>query len=179
MPRDDFSPNQIAAKEKSGTRPVYLVEIGFDMGGGVPWRITSYGQNITVTGGDVWTANGCRVSGLRENFYASSCNVTVADADRAVYSLVVAQGLEKTVDIYSTRLPDGNTTIIPAADVIHVFSGIVSSLPRFGLQLVFGCKASAAVKRAPAIKATAPVNNWFLPPGTVIKWGRDSITIEA
>ena len=176
MPRDDYSAPIKSRIAKYGTRPVYLVVIGFDIGGGAPWRISSYGSNLTVNGTDVYQGTGCRVSGIQDSKPASTCSITVADSDRAVYNLFLLQGVQD-VTVYRWWAPDGNTFTLPSSDLVEAFVGRIGNVFP-GLRLRFDCRSDASVKRAPAFRAGAPVNNWISPVGKVIEWGRDKVTIE-
>ncbi len=179
MPRDDISAANQARIATYGPRPVYLVSIGFDVGGGAPWLITSYDRTLTVTGpGDVYSGIGCIVSGIPENRASSTCSITVADADRAVYALSVAQGPDQAVTVYRTWLPDGIIETVPVADLVPVFVGR-SGPSIFRLQVVFHCRSNSSVKRAPAVRVDSSWCTRLRPEGTVIAWGTGQITIGA
>ena len=85
MPRDDFGPNATSAIAEYGTWPIWLVDIGFDLGSGKTWKMSNYSRDITVTGiTDPYEGNGVIVSGLESDRPATQCNVEVPNADKSV-----------------------------------------------------------------------------------------------
>lgn len=176
MPRSDISAANQAQLALDGVRPVYMVYLGFDLGGGAPWRMTSYSDDLTQTPeSDVWTANGVRVSGIDYNSPASRCSLSLPNTDKSVLSLVQAQGLGQVAQVYMTWLPDGTTTTVATADMMWKFNGIIGS-GQFGSTARLDCMAIGAHRRVPYVRVTSLWANWLVPVGTSFTWG-NNITV--
>lgn len=176
MPRDDYNATLQSRIAKKGTRPIYLVELAFDLGGGTPLRATNYTQDI-LAGSITFTSNGAKVSGIADNEVSSTCSVSLRNTGKQWNAIVAAQGLGQVAKIWRSWLPDGATFNIGATDFPNVFDGVIGAA-QFGPMVRFDCRSQGASKRAPALRAGPPFANWIAAPGTKIYFGGGEVTIE-
>jgi len=176
MPKT-FNAYNLARIAELGTRPLYIVQLGFDMGGGAPWRMTTLDQNITVDG-TTYTSTGVKVSGFEHNEVAPTPVVEVNNSDGAVLALIQTEGLGTQEGIIGKLRADSPTkTSFVAADVEQIFDGIISAAV-IGKIVSFTLKPVSRTRMIPFIRLGKPVNNWNVQPGYTLRWGASFITVE-
>lgn len=166
---------------EDGTRPIYAVNLGFDTGGGTPWRITSFDQNITLSG-VTYTKHGVKVSGFDHNATTVTPTVTVDNTDGAVLALIQSEGLgtqeaviHKMWGVMDATSP--YTTSFVTGDFETIFRGIISGAPRIGSEVVLTLKHDFQTRMVPFIRLGKPVNNWNAQVGATFYWFNGKITV--
>jgi hypothetical protein len=156
-----------AAITADATRPVYLIEFGFD----TTQRAATWDADITWNG-QTWSASGVQVTRLT----SKDCSVKLpAGADDGWLALVMSDGVRgRTINIYEHHYDSASS---PQTDAVLVFSGIMDDA-QIGSEISLRVLESSRAKTFPPTSMDEPTFTHLLTPGTTIKWGTDTIKVN-
>lgn len=142
------------------TSPGYLVYLGFD-------PVLRYSTRETVSyGGYSWTGEvGAQVAAVSE----AAAQITLRNTDLSASSLVLNNVLADIQCVIYKRY---------GADAALLFDGYLDGAT-VGERVTLNAKAMATARKVPNKYITYPTFNFLIPPGTQIRWGLDTITLEA
>lgn len=163
MPRDitGASPGTIAAAiALPVTEPGYLVYLGFDQ------ALRHSTRKSLSWGGYAWTGGlGTRVASVTD----LAASLELRNSDLSASALVLGNRLaDIPCEIYA--LYDG--------DAVLLFSGYLDAA-RVGERVTLTARAMSLARKVPNRYITYPTFNHLVAPGTQIRWGLDTITLEA
>ncbi len=174
MTRSDinaYSQTQITA---GGIKPFFALEIGWDMGGSVPMRVSSWDQDVTIDG-DTFTADGTLISGFDHNRLSAAPTISMPNPSNVIRDLIVAQGLKQTISIWHLWADSSTKTVYATGDRVHLFSGALSAVTKMGVLAVIRCRQDMQMKKSPKYVMSSP---WHAAAGTVVYWGSNPVTVE-
>lgn len=156
-----------AAIASDATRPIYLVEFGFD----TTQRAATWDSNITWNG-QTWSASGVSVSRLTPR----DCTVKLPTGeDDGWLALVMSDGVRgRTISIYEHHYDAASS---PQTDAVLVFIGIMDSVT-IGDNIELRVLESSRAKTFPPGSIDEPTFTHLLKPGTEIAWGNDKIKVN-
>ena len=156
-----------AAITSTATRPVYLVQLGFD----TVRRIATWDQDITW-GGYTWSASGVTVGDL--NSGGTRLTLPSGDSDPWL-SLVLTDGTrDRAISIYEHHT---DTASSPQSDAVLVFTGIMDEASITD-KLVINVIDTSRAKAFPAESVDESVFTNLLTSGSQIVWGNKTITVN-
>lgn len=156
-----------AAIASDATRPIYLVEMAFD----VTSRAATWDTGINW-GGYAWAASGIQIKGLS----ASGARMVMPTGeDDPWLALVLNEGTrDRAINIYEHHT---DATSSPQSDAVLVFTGImdaVSIADKITVTLI----ESSRSKTFPALSVDQPTFTYLMTSGDTIVWGSDVIMVN-
>lgn len=141
------------------TSPGYLVYLGFDS----PIRHST--RDTLTYGGYSWTGMlGTSVPSVSEQ----AATVELQNSDLAASALVLNTTLaDKACQVY--KLYNG--------DAVLLFDGFLDGC-EIGDRVRLTAKALTSARRVPNKYIDYPTFGWLTPPGTTVKWGAQTVTLQ-
>lgn len=142
------------------TEPGYLVYLGF----GVPLR---HSTRATLSfDGYTWSGGiGTRVASVSE----AAASIELRNTDLSASALVLNYNLaDIAAEVYQ----------LYAGDATLLFSGYLDSA-QIGERVILNARAMSAARKVPNRYIAYPAFNHLVPPGTQLRWGLDTVTLEA
>jgi len=153
-----------SAIAKVNTKPVYLVQMGFDsLAQAATWDASILWNGVT------WAASGIEIKGLN----AGGARMILPNVDLWL-GLVLNDGTrDRAISIYEWH---EDTTASPQTDAVLVFVGIMDEATitdKITITLI----ESSRSKSFPALTIDQPVFTHLMTSGDTITWGADVITV--
>ena len=151
----------------TATRPIYLVEMGFD----TVTRVATW-DSLISWGGYSWSASGVSVKGLN----SSGTRLMLPNgADDPWLSLVLNQGTrDRTISIWEHHRDESSS---PQEDAVLVFTGIMDEASITDKIMVSVLDTSRA-KTFPVDSVDQPKFTHLMTSGDTIVWGNKTITVS-